>query len=152
MWSIGGNASGAVVTFRTCDVQIDGTSHFFTSFLSRERCLELIMSRWQTERAREADTFPVTTPLTMRPPASSVMTPVSTSYADATEVCQYPEQVYTVIVDLQQQPRAIFRCNTYPVSQLRQTIHRALQNATVDCFACQPMARTCMLCASCALA
>lgn len=40
-------------------MQHNGTKHFFTSFLSRERCLELIISRWQTERARAEDTLPM---------------------------------------------------------------------------------------------
>eukprot|EP00892_Ulva_mutabilis_P003577 jgi/Ulvmu1/1591/UM111_0019.1 len=42
-------------------VENNGTKHFFTSFLSRERCLELIISRWQTELARAADTVPLAT-------------------------------------------------------------------------------------------
>eukprot|EP00892_Ulva_mutabilis_P009752 jgi/Ulvmu1/7149/UM034_0056.1 len=55
-------------------IETDGTRHFFTSFLSRERCLDLIMSRWQTEKARhgEDDIAPAATP-TIRPPASSAM-------------------------------------------------------------------------------
>lgn len=40
-------------------VQNNGGKHFFTSFLSRERCLELIISRWQTELARAEDNVPM---------------------------------------------------------------------------------------------
>lgn len=62
-------------------LQDDGTRHFFTSFLSRERCLDLIISRWQTEKAREAETVPLIPP-TIKPPASSAIDLIDTNLTE----------------------------------------------------------------------
>lgn len=65
-------------------VEIDGTRHFFTSFLSRERCLELINSRWQTEKMREAETISIDAP-TIQPSANSAIAAIASGNEDMIE-------------------------------------------------------------------